>query len=76
MSALVFSVVAPTSSEIDLGVVVDVAPNLHIGHDGKGLNGDRFIVEMEEGKKVIIDMVITMLLRVMKITIIMMLNAK
>ena len=67
---------APTSSEIDLGVVVDVAPNLHIGHDGKGLKGDRFIVEMEEGKKVIIDMVITMLLRVIKITIIMMVNAK
>ena len=46
---------APTSSEIDLGVVVDVAPNLHIGHDGKGLKGDRFIVEMEKGKKVTID---------------------
>ena len=42
---------APTSSEIDLGVVVDVAPNLHIGHDGKDLKGDSFIVEMEEGRR-------------------------
>ena len=30
MSSLVVSVVPPTSSEIDLGVVVDIAPNLYI----------------------------------------------
>ena len=46
LSPLVFSVMPPTSSKIDLGVVVDVAPNLCIGHDGKGLNEDSFIVEM------------------------------
>ena len=42
LSALVFRVMPPTSSEIDLSVVVDIAPNLHIVDDGKDLNGDNF----------------------------------
>ena len=42
LSALVFRVVPPTSSEIYLCVVVDIAPNLYIVDDGKDLDGGSF----------------------------------
>ena len=42
LSSLVFRVVAPTSGEIYLSVVVDIAPNLYIVDDGKDLDGGSF----------------------------------
>ena len=42
LSSLVFRVVPPTSGEIYLSVVVDIAPNLYIVDDGKDLNSGKF----------------------------------
>ena len=42
LGSLVFRVVPPTSGEIYLSVVVDIAPNLYIVDDGKDLGGGSF----------------------------------